>query len=138
MIANTKHHFLNKPRRKRNSPEYDLQCQIADTLDTILNPHFTCWSSVENSNHTGGISGCIKQGKDKRKGVKAGVPDLFILYNGTCLWIELKAGKNGTTESQDSFHRKVVSSGNRIEVVMSHDELLFLLEKHHVPTLIKG
>lgn len=132
-----KHRFLNQPRKRRHTPEYNFHCQVADALDKILNPQLTCWSSVENSNHTGGVYGLIKQGKDKRKGVKSGFPDIIILYNGTCLCIELKTTKGRTTTAQDLFHRKIISSGNRIEVVRNLDELFLILEKHHVPTLHK-
>ena len=141
MIRLKSHHFIDKAtkkrRGKRKTPEYDFHCEVADTLDKILNPNLTCWSSVENSNHTGGISGMIKQGKDKRKGVKSGFPDIVILYNGTCLCIELKATKGVISDSQDLFHKKIISSGNRIEVVRSLTDLVMVLCVHQVPTLVR-
>ncbi len=123
-------------KHKRATPEYDFHCQVANILDKILDPNLTCWSSVENSNHTGGVSGLIKQGKDKRKGVKSGVPDIFILYNGTSLWLELKAGKNGTSGLQDAFHKKIRLSDNIVFVIRDIDELMDALLLHQVPTLI--
>ena len=122
-------------KRRRTTPEYNFHCQVADTLDKILDPQLTCWSSVENSNHTGGVSGMIKQNKDKRKGVKAGVPDIFILYNGTSLWLELKAGKNGATERQELFHRRIKASGSIVEIVRTMQELIDILLLYQVPTL---
>ena len=132
-----RHQFLSKPRKRRKCPEYIFHCHVADALDKILDPELTCWSSIENSNHTGGTSGKIKQSKDKRKGVKAGVPDVFILYSGTCLWIELKAGYNGTSEPQDLFHKKIRKAGSIVVVVRTIDELMTILEQYEVPTLIK-
>lgn len=128
---------LNKSRR-RNTPEYDFHCQVADTLDKILDPNLTCWSSVENSNHTGGTSGMIKQGKDRRKGVKSGVPDVVVQYNSTTLWLELKAGKGRTTPTQDLFHKKIKLSGNNVEVIRSINELMGILLLYQVPTLIRN
>jgi len=137
-----RHRFLNKPRKKRNTPEYNFHCQVADTLDRILNPNLTCWSSVENSNHTGGVSGMIKQGKDKRKGVKSGYPDLVIFYisilgRATSLHIELKAGKNGLSDNQVGFHRKLMDAGSNIAVVRTIDELMNILLLYQVPTLVR-
>lgn len=121
----------------RQSPEYVLHCLVSNLLNTILNSEWTCWSSVENSNHTGGTLGMIKQAKDKRKGVKKGFPDIIIMYSGTCLCIELKAGKNTTTDIQDAFHDRIRQSGNNVEVARSIDDVLMLLRKHKVPLLIK-
>lgn len=137
-----KHHdFIDKTSKckhkpKRTTPEYHFHCEVANTLNKILNPNLTCWSSVENSNHTGGISGMIKQRKDKCKGVKSGVPDLFILYNGTSLWIELKAKKGTISDSQDLFHQNIKIAKNNIEVIRSIDELLNILLLYKIPTLI--
>lgn len=129
-------------KHKRNTPEYDFHCEVADTLDKILNPNLTCWSSVENSNHTGGVYGMIKQSKDKRKGVKTGYPDLVIFYNaqnglGISLHIELKAGMNGLTKEQVGFHKRLKNAGSYVETIRTIDELLLTLKKHHVPTLVR-
>lgn len=129
-------------KRKRNTPEYNFHCQVADTLDKILDPRLTCWSSVENSNHTGGVLGAFKQSKDKRKGVKAGYPDVVIFYTtttgrGASLHIELKAGKNGLTKEQVAFHKKLIDSGSNVETARTIDDIIMALHVYQVPTLVR-
>ena len=55
----------------------------------------------------------------KLQGVKAGVPDIFLPvarggYYG--LWIELKVGKNKTTENQDIWIESLRKQNYRVEV----------------------
>ena len=116
-----------------NNPEYKLQCHVADYLDVTLNPTMTHWTSIENSNHTGGVAGAIKQMKDKRKGVKAGTPDIIIMYEGKVLWIELKAGKNPLTDKQVEFHRLLKQAGLDVEIVRSIAELEATIRKYRIP-----
>jgi len=120
-------------RKKRKSPEYEFHCKVATTLNDILDPILTCWSSIENSNNTGGISGMIKQAKNRRKGVKPGVPDLFILYDGKALFIELKALKGTVSDPQKLFHKKINMAGSHIIVIRSISELMDALIKYKIP-----
>lgn len=61
----------------------------------------------------------------KRCGVLAGVPDLFIAeanknWNG--LFVELKAGKNGTTLSQENIFPRLIEKKYRVEICRTADE----------------
>ena len=76
--------------------------------------------------------------KLKAEGVKAGVPDIFLAVPregtwdacglGPCtlphagLFIELKAGKNKTTESQDEWIERLSKAGYRVAVCYGFEE----------------
>lgn len=124
--------------KKRKTPEYDLQCKIADFLNIVLNKKLTFWSSIENSNHSGNLAGMVKQAKDKRKGVKAGLPDLVILYNNTSLWVELKAKAGVVSDKQKAVHGEIKTTGNNIEIIRNIEDLTAILHAYKIPTLIKG
>lgn len=59
-----------------------------------------------------------------QEGVVAGVPDIHCAWPAVqgdgsryaSLYIELKVGKNSTTEKQDEMHQKLVSAGNLVYV----------------------
>lgn len=61
----------------------------------------------------------------KRQGVKAGVPDLFFpaaLRGFHGLFIEMKAGKNKTTEKQDEWIALLTESGYCVRVCYGFEE----------------
>ena len=61
----------------------------------------------------------------KRQGLKAGVPDLFLPVprkNYSGLWIELKVGKNKTSDSQDWWLDELINQGYRCEVCYGFEE----------------
>ena len=74
----------------------------------------------------GGKRNAREAARLKKEGVKSGVPDVFlpvakkILNISMPLWyglyIELKAGKNETTESQDWWIENLRGQGYRVEV----------------------
>lgn len=67
----------------------------------------------------GGGRNKIEAANLKRQGVKAGVPDICLPvsrngYHG--LWIELKVGKNRTTEHQDEYISFLSAQGYDVAV----------------------
>lgn len=138
-----KHHLLNagviaKRRARRTYPEEALHIQVADYLLAVLHPKKTLWTSIEVSNQQGGASGLQKQKKLRRKGVKAGWPDILIIWRnkGWCthvLGIELKAKRdlsNAQLEVQCLF-RDLMGYG--YEVAKSVDRVKEILEQYRVP-----
>jgi ribonuclease HIII len=71
--------------------------------------------------------------KLKAEGVVAGIPDLFIAipnseYNG--LFVEMKAGKNKTTEIQNEIINKLKSNNYAVEVCYSFDEFTNIINNY--------
>ncbi len=78
--------------------------------------------------------------KLKAEGVKAGVPDLVLPvgrggYLG--LYIEMKVGKNKTTENQEYWLKKLTEQGYRTAVCYGWEEASAVLEDYlsQMPTL---
>lgn len=73
----------------------------------------------------GGSRNKLEAANLKRQGVRAGVPDLFFPvsrwgYHG--MFIELKAGKNKTTEKQNEWIDLLRSNGYYVRVCYGFDE----------------
>lgn len=69
----------------------------------------------------------------KAQGVKAGVPDMFLPlarngYHG--LFIELKVGKNKTSDAQDEFISDISANNYRCEVCYGAEEAIKVIEKY--------
>lgn len=69
----------------------------------------------------------------KRQGVKAGVPDLFLPvardgYFG--LYIELKVGRNKTTDLQKKWIKDLIEQGYIVEVCYGWQEAKELIEEY--------
>lgn len=74
------------PRRIRQRPEEALHMAVARFLDVAL-PSDAVWWHTPN----GGKRTRVEAGKFKAMGVRAGFPDIAILWRGKLLLIELKA-----------------------------------------------
>ncbi len=85
--------------------------------------------------HTANERKCsITQGaRMKAKGVKAGVPDVFVaiptkLYHG--LFLEFKIGKNKLTPLQKKWHARLVVKDYAFFVCYSHEEALSIVHNY--------
>lgn len=87
----------------------------------------------------GGSRNPIEAAKLKRTGTLAGVADLFLMaadYNPVTeigsygLFIELKVGKNGQTESQKSFQYKALMAGYQYRVCRTFDEFQEIINEY--------
>lgn len=113
--------------------EYALHVQISDYLCWVLNKD-CYYTSVENSNHMGGMIGRANQVKDKRKGVKTGFPDLLIIYKGQIYLLEIKIPGKDPTPVQKQEHIRIRQAGGIVEVVHSIDEIRNFFNKYNIPT----
>lgn len=70
----------------------------------------------------------------KDEGVLAGVADMFLSHPGADgshgLYIEMKAGKNGQTDTQKAFQHSVTAAGYRYEVCRSLEEFSDAVCRH--------
>lgn len=81
----------------------------------------------------GGTRNKIEAANLKRQGVKSGVPDLFLPvarhdYNG--LFIEMKYGKNKTTENQKIWIEELQGQGYLCQVCNGAEEAVEVLKKY--------
>ena len=107
---------LAKPKRK-NDREHVLQIAVKQYLTTAL-PPAVLWTSVDKGQrHAGNNTLRIKMAnKIKSRGVKNGVPDMHFWWSGIYLAVELKVGKNDTSDDQDKWIEGLRREGFRAEV----------------------
>jgi len=92
--------------------ESKLHESVAQLLHLRLHES-VIWTTVENSNQQGGVAGVIKQAKLKKKGVKAGWPDIQIFWhsdyyaNFSCIMIELKSQTGPVQKHQTALHKEL-------------------------------
>jgi hypothetical protein len=81
----------------------------------------------------GGQRNAVVASKLKSEGVLSGVPDLHIPAAKGCfhgLYIELKAGKNKTTENQRTVMQKLQDEGYRCDVCYSFEKFVNLVNEY--------
>jgi hypothetical protein len=99
-------------------PEETLHRQVAAFLDVVL-PSDVVWFHCPN----GGGRSKAEAGILKAMGVKAGVPDLYILYRGYSLFIELKPPKRYLTQVQKDMAQRLTQAGATVCTCHSLDEV---------------
>lgn len=111
-------------------PEDRLQSRVRMYLDDAL-PAPGWWSSVDHARKQSLKSGQIQ----KARGIKRGLCDVAIWYLGMFYGIELKAGKNDTSDAQDGFGVAMVATGFRYQVIRSVEALDLYLRNTGIPIL---
>ena len=91
---------------RRNRPEEALQRAVASYLDLAL-PHDAVWFHPPN----GGARSKAEAGIFKAMGVKAGVPDIIVIYRGRVVCIELKAPGGTCSPAQKLMHAQLSAAG---------------------------
>ena len=79
---------------------------VASYLDLALPPD-AAWTTVEH----GGKRGKREAGRLKAKGVRAGWPDILIIYRGRAICIELKSEKGRLSPAQKDLHPRLQLAG---------------------------
>ena len=100
--------------------EDQLQTQVAEYLGrTLPEPPMCFWFHCPN----GGKRSAATGARLKTMGVKRGVSDILILVRGRLHAIELKVGKNQTSDKQDEFLDAVSENDGQTAVCRSLDEV---------------
>jgi hypothetical protein len=109
-------------------PEDRLQYRCRMFLDSHMLP--PCWwSSVGHERKQ-----TLRQGQmQKARGIRRGLPDVMIWAPGYFLGVELKSGKNTTTDAQDGFAQAMARNQFGYEVVRSVEQLGEALQRHGIP-----
>lgn len=118
------------PKKKRDNPEQRLAIAVADFLDAVL-PRSSVWWHTPNSIWT-----TVKQaGVHKAMGVKAGVADCIIVWNGRVYAIELKAGRGEQSAAQDYWSNDFHFAGGKYAVCRSLEDVADQLLEWEIPAL---
>lgn len=111
-------------------PEDRLQARVRMFLDAHLAPP-AWWSSVGHERKQTLAQGAAQ----KARGIRRGLPDVMIWAPGYFLGVELKAGKNRTTDAQDGFAQAMARLGHGYAVVRSVEQLGEVLQDNGVGML---
>lgn len=115
---------------KRSNEEHQTQVAIANYLATVTPPG-SLWFAVPNGGNRDSITGAIL----RREGVRAGVADLVVLYEGRTLFLEVKTATGRLSKSQVRFRDLALSAGAEYAVVRSIDDVAQALIAFGVPIL---
>jgi len=74
----------------------------------------------------------------KGLGVRAGVPDLILLWPGHVAGLEMKAPKGKPTPEQEAIGEKFIQMGHQWGVARSPEEAIALMARWGVPTKARG
>lgn len=85
------------------------------------------------ANANGGKRDAREAGRLKREGVRSGVPDIQLAvpvepYHG--LYIELKIGKNKTSNNQDDWIQRLRKQGYKVEVCIGWESAAECIEEY--------
>ena len=69
----------------------------------------------------------VMAGQLKHSGLKPGMPDILVFYDGTCVGIELKAPGGTTSPAQREMFTKLKAAGIKVFVCDSTDMVLSVL-----------
>ena len=94
-----------KDRRQKRRQEFDAQTRLAELLATHL-PDTVFWSGVESKPRSR-LGGFLQ----RRRGIKAGLPDVLVVANGPAIFIELKSRRRVTSKAQREIRAQLLAAG---------------------------
>ena len=122
--------------------EHSLQIAVAHMLQVVLDPDKTWWTSID---HGVGKLGVVEAVNRKKRGVRAGLPDIILMIKimrlGTrpmlpiIIGIELKSAKGAATEAQRTVAIAWRAMGHSYELARSLEDVHDILVRNNVPML---
>jgi hypothetical protein len=103
-----------------------------DTLQIQCVRYFDCLhlnNAFLHHSPNGGARNPIEGAKFKRMGVRAGYPDLTLLFNGKTVFIELKREKGYLSTPQKNFRDWALKNGFEWHLIRTFDEFINLLQE---------
>ena len=115
-------------------PEAKLRAHVRMYLTKAL-PAPGFFSAIEHGrmHHGNDEQRGREWGRLKGQGVKTGLADVFIWHQNKFIAVELKAGKNTTSDSQDAFGDAMIANGFSYLVVRSIVSIDAALRLHSIP-----
>jgi hypothetical protein len=98
--------FAVRRRRESRRQEWDIQTSLAATLARHLDSSCTFWTSLENK-PISRVSGLFQ----KRRGVRAGLPDVLVIWRGKPIFIELKSRAGVASKAQKKVRLELLPAG---------------------------
>jgi VRR-NUC domain len=119
-----------KPSKRKNDSDLEriVQPQCVQYLDSLIKDGEKIkYTSIPNSTYT--TSWSVKA-KNKREGLKAGLPDLLIIINDTLIFVELKREKEGVVSSvQEAWIQALNDAGQQAFVCRGYNKFVELINK---------
>lgn len=106
---------------------------VARLLRVVLPPS-VWWSTIEHRNAKSVAEG----GKRKKRGVKAGVPDILLCWRGVLHCIELKNRAGSLSPAQIDQRHEILNAGGRWALCRSVDDVTAQLARWGIPTRVAG
>jgi len=115
-------------------PEDILQKAVCDYLDRCL-PSACYWCAIPNGAVLAGgkKERGMQMNKLKATGLKPGAPDLFVIYNGRFIGIELKSSSGRTNDNQKRASDQITVAGGLYSICRSVDEVESFLRMVGLP-----
>lgn len=110
-------------------PEADLQKSVVAYLTHAL-PKDAWFTAVNPRPYKNAITAAMS----KALGMKAGVPDLLIIYQGRAHFVELKAARGLVSFSQHACMEIICECGGFIAICRTIDEVCHALNRWAIPT----
>ena len=114
--------------RKRQHLEDDLQAAVCTLLKWALPADATFWA-VPN----GGLRHKMEAARMTRLGVRAGVADIHVVYQGRLYCLELKAPKGQLSATQVQLMRKLEHCGVPTAVIRELSDVTHVMREWNVP-----
>lgn len=121
---------FDKPAR--SEPEWHLQKQVCDFLKWSL-PDNAVYFAVPN----GGLRHSRAAAKLVATGVRAGIPDLCVIYAGRPIFFEFKSIRGVLSEHQRQMQRKLEYAGAAVFMCRSIETVIDTLKLLGVPLRAK-
>ena len=127
---------LNRAMKRRNfqlkptePTEAQLHATVAQYLDWALMP-----PAMYTTFPAGwGVLTRATAGRLKGAGLKRGMPDILVFYNGFTLGLELKAWNGELTKVQEEMHVKLLDAGVPVVVCSALDHVIEALQNRGIP-----
>ena len=108
--------------------EYDFHCAVTAYLGRALGPECFYFHPAN-----GGYRRASEAARLKAMGVQAGLPDLGVLYHGSCTWLELKTRKGRLSPAQAYCHRRIAAAGSGVAVCKTLEDVEAALRAAGIP-----
>ena len=120
-----------------NRPEEALQRTIIGWCRVALWPPEEGGPLVAHIPNGGGRSKA-EAGILKAMGVRAGMPDLVVLWERRHAWAEIKVDKGEPTQAQRDCHRDITLCGGIVTIVRCLDDFREFIRMLNIPTREAG
>jgi len=114
-------------RRKCGREEWRTQTRLAEMLGRLLDPR-VFWSSLENRPRSR-LSGLLA----RRRGTRAGLPDIMVIFRGRSNFVELKSPSGRPSPTQRRIRAELVAADCQWWMARSARAALVALHRSGVP-----